>query len=104
VVSSIARSTASGSTAVLGVPFPYLDKTHVQVRLNGVLKTLGVDYSFTTDSTHPDTAGNPAAGVMVERKRVTPTDPLTNFTPGQSGHRGPQRWHPPAALRGTGGQ
>jgi hypothetical protein len=82
VVSSIARSTASGSTAVFSVPFPYLDKTHVQVRLNGVLKTLGVDYSFPTSSTIQITAGNPAAGVVVERKRVTPTDPLTDFSPG----------------------
>jgi hypothetical protein len=81
VVSSITRSTASGSTADFGVPFPYLDRTHVQVRLNGVLKTLGVDYSFTTDSLI-HMSGNPAAGVIVERKRVTPTDPLTNFTPG----------------------
>ena len=82
MVSSIARSTASGSTAVFSVPFPYLDKTHVQVRLNGVLKTLGVDYTFPTASTIQITAGNPDAGTVVERKRVTPTDPLTSFTPG----------------------
>lgn len=82
MVSSIARSTASGSTAVFSVPFPYLDNTHVQVRLNGVLKALGVDYTFPTTSSIQITAGNPAAGTVVERKRVTPTDPLTNFSPG----------------------
>ncbi|MDG4856432.1 phage tail fiber protein [Mesorhizobium sp. WSM4982] len=82
MVSSIARSTASGSTDTFSVPFPYLDKTHVQVRLNGVLKALGVDYTFTTASTIQITAGNPAAGVIVERKRVTPAEPLTDFSPG----------------------
>lgn len=81
-VSTIIRSTASGSTADFSVPFSYLDKTHVQVRLNGVLKTYLVDYTFTTNSIIHFAAGNPTAGTVVERKRVTPTDPLTNFSPG----------------------
>lgn len=82
MASTITRSVASGSTAVFSVPFPYLDKTHVQVRLNGVLKALGVDYTFPTSSTIQITAGNPTAGTIVERKRVTPTETLTEFQPG----------------------
>ncbi|RWP84729.1 MAG: hypothetical protein EOR11_19915 [Mesorhizobium sp.] len=82
MVSSITRSVASGSTAVFSVPFPYLDQTHVLLLLNGVPKTLGVDYTFLTASTIQISAGNPAAGTVVERKRVTPTDPLTDFSPG----------------------
>jgi lysophospholipase L1-like esterase len=82
VVSSIARSTASGSTAVFSVPFPYLDKTHVQMRLQRGASCCGCDYTWPTASTVQITAGNPAAGTVVERKRVTPTDPLTIFAPG----------------------
>lgn len=81
-ISTIQRTTASGSTAVFSVPFPYLDKAHVQVRLNGVLKTLGADYTFPTSSTIQITAGNPTAGTVVERRRGTPSDPLTVFQPG----------------------
>lgn len=82
MVSSITRSVASGSTAVFSVPFPYLDKAHLQVRLNGILKARGTDYSFLTDSTIQISAGNPTAGTVVERRRSTPTDPLTTFQPG----------------------
>ncbi|RWI46826.1 MAG: hypothetical protein EOQ93_29300 [Mesorhizobium sp.] len=81
-VSSIQRTAASGSTDTFSVPFGYLDKTHVQIRVAGVLKTVGVDYTWTTASTIQLTAGNPAAGTIVERRRVTPGDPLTTFTPG----------------------
>lgn len=80
--SSIQRAAASGSTAVFSVPFPYLDKTHVQVRVAGVLKAQGVDYTWPTDSTIQLSAGSPTAGTIVERRRVTPVDPLTVFQPG----------------------
>jgi hypothetical protein len=81
-VSSIQRAVASGSTNTFSVPFPYLDKSHVQVRVAGVLLVVNTDYTWPTSSTIQLVAGNPAAGTIVERKRVTPADPLTTFQPG----------------------
>jgi hypothetical protein len=80
--SSIQRTAASGSTAVFSVPFPYIDKSHVQVRVDGVLLATPADYTWPTSSTIQLTAGNPTAGAVVERRRATPVDPLTNFSSG----------------------
>jgi hypothetical protein len=80
--SSIQRTAASGSTAVFSVPFPYIDKSHVQVRVDGVLLATPADYTWPTSSTIQLTAGNPTAGTVVERRRATPVDPLTNFSSG----------------------
>lgn len=81
MVSSIARSTASGSTANFSVPFPYLDKTHVQVRLNGtLLPTSG--YTWPNAGEIQLVAGNPPVGTVVERRRLTPDGPLAVFQPG----------------------
>jgi hypothetical protein len=80
--SSIQRTAASGSTAVFSVPFPYIDKAHVQVRVDGVLKATPADYTWPTSSTIQLTAGNPTAGTVVERRRATSVDPLTNFSSG----------------------
>lgn len=82
MVGTITRSTASGSTAVFSVPFPYLDRSHVQVRVAGVLKVVGTDFTWPTASTIQLVTGNPAAGTIVERRRVTPVDPLTVFQAG----------------------
>ena len=40
--------TGDGSTVNYSVTFPYVEKAHVVVTLDGVTKTLNTDYSFTT--------------------------------------------------------
>lgn len=81
-ISTIQRVAASGSTSTFSVPFPYLDKAHVQVYRAGVLLVVTTDYTWPTDSTIQLVAGNPAAGTIIERRRVTPVAPLTTFNPG----------------------
>jgi hypothetical protein len=75
------RVTMSGSTNLLSVTYPYLDKTHVIPYLDGVALSPGA-YTWQTDSQIAITAGNPAAGTVGETRRRTPADPLTTFTPG----------------------
>lgn len=72
---------ASGSTDTFTVPFPYLDKTHVKVLINGVLLT-SLEYTWPTDGTIKITAGNPSAGALVERRRETPKDAIVTFFSG----------------------
>lgn len=48
---SIVSYTGDGSTKTFSVPFPYLAKAHVEVRVGGILKTYLVDYTFVTSST-----------------------------------------------------
>lgn len=79
---SFVRSAASGSTDTFSVPFGYLDKSHVKVYLNGVLQVQDTDYTWPTTGSIQFTSGNPAMGTLVERRRVTPTDQLTVFSPG----------------------
>ncbi|WP_269929940.1 phage tail fiber domain-containing protein [Aminobacter sp. HY435] len=81
MVSSIARSTASGSTANFSVPFPYLDKTHTKVSVAGVLLAAN-QYTWLSDGEVQLVAGAPSVGTVVERRRQTPDGPLTNFQPG----------------------
>lgn len=78
---TILRTVASGSTSVFSVSFPYLDKSHVQVSLNDVLLS-PTEYTWLTAGQINITAGNPAAGTLVTRERVTPTTPIVNFRPG----------------------
>lgn len=78
MTASYIRSTASGSTANFSIPFGYLDRTHVHVYLDEV-ETEGFTWAsagtITLDAT-------PGAGVVVERKRITPPGPLVDFEPG----------------------
>lgn len=78
---TILRDVASGSTATFAVSFPYLDRAHVEVRLDDILLS-SADYSWPDDGNITLLAGNPSAGTVVERKRVTPAEPLTVFSPG----------------------
>jgi microcystin-dependent protein len=73
---SKAKYTATGATRTFTVPFQYLDKSHVVVKLNGSLKTSGTDYTFTSASTINFTT---APTGTVEIYRSTPTDPLVDF-------------------------
>lgn len=65
---AINNYTGNGSTATFSVTFPYITQSHVQVRLDNVLKTLGVDYTFPTSSTIQFTNA-PANGVNINFKR-----------------------------------
>jgi len=65
---AINNYTGNGSTTTFSVTFPYITQSHVQVRLDNVLKTLGVDYTFPTSSTIQFTTA-PANGVNINFKR-----------------------------------
>lgn len=79
---TITESIASGSTATFPLGFPYIDKSHVEVRLDGVLKTAVTHYNV-VGSNVVFVGGNVTAGVKVLLRRVTPTAALTVFLPGQ---------------------
>jgi hypothetical protein len=78
---SFIRDVASGSTDTFSVPFAYLEKTHVDVYLNGVVQSPST-YTWPTTASIKFTAGNPAAGTVVMRRRRTYTDPLVTYKPG----------------------
>ena len=65
---AINNYTGNGSTTTFSVTFPYITQSHVQVRIDNVLKTLGVDYTFPTSSTIQFTTA-PANGVNINFKR-----------------------------------
>lgn len=68
-----------GSNRNFSVPFPYLDKSHVTVKLNEV--ETGAFTWLSGASIQMTTA--PAAGVVVDVRRVTPTGtPPVDFTDG----------------------
>ncbi|WP_167363960.1 phage tail fiber domain-containing protein [Rhizobium mongolense] len=75
-----AQSLGDGTTRVFTVPFPYLSKTHVQVKVNGV----AVSYTWLSE-TSIQTATAPAAGAIVDRRRVTPRDTvMVDFVDGST--------------------
>ena len=60
--------TGNGSTTTYSVTFPYIEKAHVIVTLDGVTKTLTTDYTFATSSTITFTTA-PASGVIIKFTR-----------------------------------
>lgn len=66
-----AQSLGDGVTRVFSVPFPYISKTHVQVRVEGAI----VPYSWLSE-TSIQLATAPAVNAVVDRRRVTPRDTL----------------------------
>lgn len=76
---SFIQYTANGTTDTFNIPFAYLSKTHLQVKVNGVVDS-GI--TFPTDAT-VKTATMPPNGAIVEVRRVTPnTSRLVDFTDG----------------------
>lgn len=63
----------TGAIGTYAVPFPYLEKTFVEVRFDNVLKEVGVDYVWLTDASIQTTAAVPS-GVVVDIRRNTPKD------------------------------
>lgn len=76
---SFVQYTGDGTTDTFNIPFPYLNKSHIQVRINGVLDT---GTTFPTDAT-VKTSDVPAGDSLVEVRRVTPnTSALVDFEDG----------------------
>lgn len=80
-MASFNRVVMSGGSNLLAVPFPYLDKSHVRVSLNGNLLP-STKYTWVTGSQLDLTDGNPSAGAVVIVRRVTPTTPIVTLVPG----------------------
>jgi hypothetical protein len=78
VASSFTRKTFGGSSDTIDLTFPYLNKNHVSVTLNGV----SAAFTWLTASQIKLSGGNPAAGVIGEARRTTPEGPLVDFEPG----------------------
>lgn len=68
---SFVQYTGDGSTTTFAVPFPYIAQSHIQVKVDGVLKTAPTDYTFPTTSTLQFPTA-PLNGLIVEIRRVTP--------------------------------
>ena len=60
--------TANGTQTTYSVTFPYISQSNVVVQLDGVVKTLGTDYTFPTSSTITFTTA-PTNGVIVKFTR-----------------------------------
>lgn len=76
---SYVRYTGNGSTKNFTFSFPYLDQTHVQALVDGVVTTA---FTFLNASTLAFTTA-PANGSLIEIRRVTPKDtPIVNFADG----------------------
>lgn len=74
---SYTRSLGDGLTRLFPLDFPYLDKSHVKVFVDGV------DTPFTFQSpSQVLVASAPASSADVLRNRQTPTEPLVVFGPG----------------------
>lgn len=76
---SYVRYTASGSTSNFTFSFPYIDRTHIVVRKDGVDTTA---FTFLNDSTIAFNTA-PIAGTLIEIRRITPKDvPIVDFQDG----------------------
>lgn len=73
-------TVADGVTTLFSIPFPYLDRDHVKVMLNGVLQSPS-EYTWPTSSSIQFIAP-PDPGARVTRYRETPSDPLTIYQSG----------------------
>ncbi len=66
-----AQSVGDGSTRTFTIPFPYISKTHVQVKVDGNI----VPFTWMSETSVQVTVA-PAVGAIVDRRRVTPRDTL----------------------------
>lgn len=79
-------STANGLTTTFPYNFRILDKSHLRVTVNGVAKTVDVDY--TVSEVGDNDGGNvvfavaPADGAIVRRTRLMPFERLVNYLTG----------------------
>lgn len=78
---SLWQGTADGHTAVFTVPFPYLNRTHVQVFQNDVPQLIPADYSWQSDGVIQFLV-DPPTGTVITIKRATPAAPLVTYSNG----------------------
>lgn len=76
MANSYVQYTGTGSQTVYSVPFPYIDKAHVKVYVDGALVT---NYSWTSTNVISFTPA-PSSGVVIIIKRQTPSSALVDFT------------------------
>lgn len=62
--------TGDNSTKIFTIPFPYIVRSNVEVYLDGVLKTVDVDYTFLSNSSIQFVAA-PGSGVAIRIARNT---------------------------------
>ncbi len=76
---SYVQYNGDGSTDTFNIPFSYISKSHIQVKVNGVVDS-GI--TFPTSST-VKTSSIPSSGIIVEVRRITPnTTKLVDFQDG----------------------
>lgn len=76
---SFVQYVQSDGTTERAVPFPYIQKTHVKVYLDGVLKTETTDYIWLNDNTI-DINVTPTIGTVIDIRRETSRNTrLINF-------------------------
>jgi len=80
-MSSFVKYVVATGQQLFSVPFPYLNRTHVQLRRNGILMLVTGDYDWQSP-TQIRTRLQLPAGTLLEIKRVTPDASLINFTNG----------------------
>jgi hypothetical protein len=80
-MASFNRVVFSGSVDTISVPFPFLDKSHVHVYLDGA-ELPSTAFSWPSNGQVKITAGAPAFGVVGIVKRITPEQPITVFSGG----------------------
>lgn len=75
---SYVQYTGNGSTTNYAFSFPYLESTHIKVRVNGTITS----YTFLNSSTVTISPA-PASGAIIDIRRETPKDnPPVDFTDG----------------------
>jgi len=65
---SFVQYTGNGVTTIYSIPFPYLEQSHIEVRVAGVLQTVTTHYTFPS-ATQIQFVGAPANGAIVEVRR-----------------------------------
>lgn len=81
---SYVQYTGNGSIKTFSVPFTYISKSHIAVKVNGVLKAAGTDYSWDTDSSITFVTA-PGTGLTVDIRRASsPSQRLIDFQDGST--------------------
>ena len=81
---SYVQYVGNGSTVTFSVPFAYISKEHIEVRVNSVLKTVGIDYTWVSASAITFVTA-PGSGLTVDiRRRSSPAARLVDFQDGST--------------------
>lgn len=81
---SYVQYTGNGSIKTFSVPFTYISKSHIAVKVNGVLKAAGTDYSWDTDSSITFVTA-PGTGLTVDIRRASsPSQRIIDFQDGST--------------------